>query len=485
MRVRELLIWAACATSASFVSVYLLVPPGQGAAVASAAQVAPSEGTQAPPPVAEDAERATSLIVEARIGHDKLLSSGDRRTYLMIELRGREGAATAGSLETSTALVIDTSGSMAGVRIAQAEEAARRWVQRAPDGDMLAVIGFSQQANVLVPRTQLEPSSRRGVLAKLTGIRAAGETCLSCGVQRAASTVADPRRIQRVVVLSDGRANVGVRDVLGVRALASMCRDRGVSVSTIGLGTGYNEKVLSALAFDANGLHHFVQDAQDLPKVFEREERTLRATVAADVRATVQLSPGVELVQVLDRQFGRVGQEITIDVGPIAAGATRTVLLEVSMPGSFGDTDLLGNTLVATTSVAFREFAGKRDTNIQRKFSTTIGAVASSLDGLVAMRLERARTGAALQRAAALFAQGRKQEALALLDERVSVLGPRSSALSDEAQRRGDGRAEDIRRDLKRQIQQADGARRGISRARPKSKAPVKRAAPMAMELLL
>jgi Ca-activated chloride channel family protein len=465
--------------TASCVGVYLLVPVGHAAepeaAVDAAIAVDPADDADVP-----EVEEPASLIVEARVGHDHLKSSGDRRTYVMVELRGKEDV-VGGSLQTSTALVIDTSGSMMGIRMSQAEEASRRWVQRAPDGDFVTVIGFAQQAQDLVPRVKLTPSSRAVVLSKLAKIPAAGDTCMSCGVERALATVADPERIQRVVVLSDGRANVGLRDVAGARLLAAACRDRGISVSTIGLGTGYNEKVLSALAFDANGLHHFVQNAQDLPKVFEREERTLRATVASGARATVELAPGVQLVQVLDRQYRQTGQQVTVEVGPIAAGASRTVLMEVRVPGSLGDTP------VATARVSFRDVAvsDSSERTLERKLSTKVGKVQAALDGLVAMRLERAHTGVALQRAADLFSEGRKQEALDLLDQRVSALGTRSVALPAQAQNRGDRRANDIQRDLRRQIEQADRARKSFRKARPKAAAPVKQAAPMVHEAFL
>jgi hypothetical protein len=182
---------------------------------------------------------------------------------------------------------------------------------------------------------------------------------------------------------------------------------------------------------------------------------------------------------VLDRKFRQSGDRVTVDVGPIAGGASRTVLLEVRVPGTLGDTS------VATATVAFRDVGEGDDRALERKLATHVGDAESSLDGLVAMRLERARTGRALQRAADLFAQGRKQEALAVLDERVSALRPQRAALSEEARARGDQRAEDIRRDLQRQIDQANRARRSFKKARPKAAAPVKRAAPMAMDAFL
>lgn len=472
MKIRKLMICAAAAMSASGLGVYLLVPvEGQAAEPAApAAEVGPAE----PEVIAEPAEAPTSLEIEARVGHAELESTGDRRTYVMVEMRGREGQ-TGGSLATSTALVIDTSGSMAGARMQQAVEAARRWVERAPDGDLLTVIGFAQTATDLVPRITLDAANRSLVADKLAGMQTAGDTCLSCGVDRALTTVADPARIQRVVVLSDGRANLGIRDVGGIRTLAAMCRERGISVSTIGLGIGYDEKVLSALAFDANGLHHFVADAADLPQVFAREEKTLRHTVASGVSTNIDLAPGVELLQVFARQFRQNGQRVSIDVGPIASGATRTVLLEVRVPAA------LGAAPVAKASVDFRDVVAGQDQTRSRTLATEVAATSSALDGLVAMRVEKFRTGAALEEATALFESGQKRAALALLDGRVTALKPRAAEIQNRARQRGDGRAGDIGNDLSRQVDTAERARDRFRQAKPKMPSgdrAVKRAAP-------
>lgn len=474
MKIRKLMLCAAAAMTASCVGVYLLVPVGDAAGEAKDDVAAPAGEPEVEEPAPAPPEPETSLAVEARIGHVELASNGDRRTYVMVEVRGKPGQA-ADALATSTALVIDTSGSMAGARMQQAVEAARRWVDRAPDGDLLTVIGFADRATDLVPRLSLDAANRSFVGAKLATMQTAGDTCLSCGVDRALTTVGDPARVQRVVVLSDGRANLGIRDVDGIRTLAGVCRDRGISVSTIGLGIGYDEKVLSALAFDANGLHHFVADASDLPQVFAREEETLRATVASGVSIDVELGPGVELFEVFGRQFRQTGQRVSVDVGPIASGATRTVLFEVRVPAA------LGATPVATARVAFRDVVARRDQSISRALATEVGATASALDGLVAMRLEKLRTAVALEQATALFAAGNKGAALDLLDRRVTALRPRAAEIEVRARQRGDGRAKDIGDDLNRQVDTAERARERFQQAKPKMPSgdrAVKHAAP-------
>lgn len=471
VKLRKLMACGVAAMAVSCVGVYLLVPVGEASSESAVEEEPTVDVADEAADEAAPAEEPASLELDARVGHAQVASSGDRRTYVMVELSGKPDA-TGGSMQTSTAIVLDTSGSMAGARMAQAEQAARRWVQRAPDGDFVTVIGFSSQATEIVPRMRLDPSSRGFVLSKLSGIPAVGDTCISCGLERARAAVTDAERIQRVVVLSDGKATAGIRDLDGMRAMASMCRDRGISVSTVGLGLGYNEKMLGALAFDANGLHHFVQKPEDLPEVFAKEERLLRATVASRVSANIDLAPGVQLVRVVDRSFRQRGQRVSVDVGPIASGASRTVLLEVRLPSSLGDTP------VATANIAFRDVTEDRDRTLTRELKTSVGDTTSAIDGLVAMRLERAQTAEAIKRASELFASGKKAEALDVLDRRVNSIAPQK--LGDEARNRGDRRADDIQRDLKRQQESARRTRQRFQKAKPKAKAPLMMANPYA-----
>src|SRR5260221_12256254 len=107
-------------------------------------------------------------------------------------------------------------------------------------------------------------------------------------------------KVNRMIVLSDGDANHGVRDLPGFRSMAQRARDKSVTITTIGVDVEYNEKVLAAIAQESNGHHYFVENDEALARVFEQEAEGLSSTVASDAEISIQLPPNVELDRVFD-----------------------------------------------------------------------------------------------------------------------------------------------------------------------------------------
>src|SRR5690606_18113098 len=106
------------------------------------------------------------------------------------------------------------------------------------------------------------------------------------GARQLALTSLGPDRINRMILLSDGATNSGVRDVPGLRSIASRMHGRGTTISTIGVDVDFDEKVMAAIANEANGRHYFVANASGLPAVFAQEFDDLLASVAKDAELT-------------------------------------------------------------------------------------------------------------------------------------------------------------------------------------------------------
>src|SRR5581483_3067068 len=149
------------------------------------------------------------------------------------------------------------------------------------DGDSVTVLAFDTRVVDVVPPTEVTSSSRGSIESAIRGIQLGGDTCISCGIERA-MTLLDNNdgRVARMIVLSDGDANNGVRDVPGFRSMAQRSMQRGISITTIGVDVDFNEKIMTAFAEDSNGRHYFVENAEGLAKVFETEADALNQAVA-------------------------------------------------------------------------------------------------------------------------------------------------------------------------------------------------------------
>ena len=152
------------------------------------------------------------------------------------------------------ALVLDRSGSMAGAPLDEAKRCAAHIVGQMRPDDRVALVVFDDQVECLAALSDV--GSKLAISAAIRSVESGGSTDLHGGWRAgadelAAKLVADG--VHRVILLSDGCANQGETDL---ETITGQCRDlyrRGVSTSTYGLGRGFNEDLMLAMAKAGRG----------------------------------------------------------------------------------------------------------------------------------------------------------------------------------------------------------------------------------------
>lgn len=416
------------------VSVWSLTPPG-GVRGTETVEVDPSgSATSGGGPQIASGQTAlaqftsgSTLMVEGRLGHGKLVENAAGETFVMLEIRGEgsPGARTAAPVNLS--LVIDRSGSMRGSRLSNAKNAAIAAVDRLHDGDTVSVVTFDTKTQTIVAPQEIGPGSRERIAADIRSIELGGDTCISCGIEDGMSQLERTSgKVNKMVLLSDGEATAGVRDVPTFRSIAQRARDRGASITTVGVDVEYNERILAAVAAESNGRHYFVENDAALQRVFEQEAADLGTTVASAAEATIELAPGVELERVFDRSFRRAGNSVVVPMGAFSKGETKTVLAKVRVAPGAGT-----SRPIADVKLSWRDLASGADGTCAGKLSTELVSdpgQAAELDPIVAGRIARSETAAALTSANALFAQGRADEARRRLEEQKSNVSKLAAA---------------------------------------------------------
>lgn len=199
-------------------------------------------------------------------------------------------------------LAIDTSGSMGGQPIDLARDAALQVVHQRGRAH-LGLVTFSSEARVAAPLQSW--GSEDPLHSALRHLRAGGSTALHAGwslardlltapVEARESVRQVPHRLQRVLLLTDGRANIGPRHPHELAAEVRRGLAQGVSTSTVGLGRHYDEQLLETLASEGDGTYHYAETPQDLEGLFLSELDSLNTTFGRLV------SLGIEGVEVLD-----------------------------------------------------------------------------------------------------------------------------------------------------------------------------------------
>lgn len=187
------------------------------------------------------------------------------------------------------ALVIDRSSSMGGRPIEAAVESAARIVRGLREDDRVTVIAFDDHIEVV--QTLAAVADREALAARIKSIDARGSTNLFGGWEEGVKQLAPftrKERIARVILLSDGQANQGLLNESEIFAQVAKAAGAGVTTSTVGLGHGFNESLMTGMADAGEGVANFGQTADDLDEAFEEQFAIISNSFLRQVKVSVQ-----------------------------------------------------------------------------------------------------------------------------------------------------------------------------------------------------
>ena len=192
------------------------------------------------------------------------------------------------------ALVIDRSGSMSGPPLAEAVRCAKHITDQLQPTDTASLVIFDDRVQTLVPARPV--GDRKALHLALSQIHSGGSTNLHGGWKAGADGLlpgAAEAALARVILLSDGNANVGeITDTTSIAALCAQAAERGVTTSTYGLGRDFNEELMVEMAKRGGGNHYYGDTAADLFEPFAEEFDFISSLCARHVRLSLVAAPG-------------------------------------------------------------------------------------------------------------------------------------------------------------------------------------------------
>jgi Ca-activated chloride channel family protein len=263
---------------------------------------------------------------------------GDAYQLLRVSIRGREIAAVDRASANFT-FVIDTSGSMAREnRLELVKRSLRLLVEQLDAGDQVAIVEYGSQARVVLPPTPVRACGE--VLAAVESLQTNGSTNAEAGLTVGydiASHMFDSRRTNRVILCTDGVANVGETGADGILArLRREARD-GITLTALGFGMdNYNDVLLERLADEGDGMFAYVDTLAEARRVLVENLSGTLEIIAREARAQIEFNPeavrsyrllGYENRDIADERF----RDDTVDAGEIGAGHRVTALVEVRL----------------------------------------------------------------------------------------------------------------------------------------------------------
>ncbi|QOT78476.1 VWA domain-containing protein [Cupriavidus basilensis] len=214
--------------------------------------------------------------------------------------------------------------------------------------DRITLVTYASGTRVVLPPTS--GSDKATISSAIDSLVAGGSTSGASGIAlayQAAQQSFIAGGINRVLLATDGDFNVGITDFRQLKALVAEKRKSGVSLSTLGFGTGnYNDQLMEQLADAGDGAYSYIDNLMEGQKVLAEEFSSTLATVARDVKIQVEFNPATvkeyRLIGYENRALKREDfNNDQVDAGDIGAGHTVTALYELTLAGQPGLIDPL------------------------------------------------------------------------------------------------------------------------------------------------
>lgn len=378
------------------------------------------------------ADPTAPLELLARISHPAL-SAGLTDVYAQIDLTARQGEKGARQ-PVNLAVVIDRSGSMHGEKLERAKQAAVHLIDRLDTQDRLTVVHYGGDVRSLRSMTGSH-ANKRLMREFVNAIYDNGDTNIGAGLTEASAQLREhvcAFSVSRVILISDGQPTSGLVSASALTGLVESLRSQGLTVSAIGVGTDFNENLMTALANVGGGFYGFIDDGERLAEVFGRELDQASSTVARNVEVTLEVPEGVSVVNVFGHSVAAGSRVVRLPLYDLSGGQSARLLARLSarVPS--------GNGQIPVVKVSLRYTDVKTKEGRSAEASTIAELVADNaardarLDKDVAAAGIRALGAMMVTQAAQAYQSGRVEEAEGMFDNVRGLFGSSADALGGD-----------------------------------------------------
>ncbi|MBB5020322.1 Ca-activated chloride channel family protein [Chitinivorax tropicus] len=237
--------------------------------------------------------------------------------------------------------LVDVSGSMnEPAKLPLVKNALKMLVNQLRPQDRISLVTYASGTRVILEPT---PGTEKAKISSaIDQLQPGGSTAGAAGIQLAYQMAAQgflKEGINRILLATDGDFNVGINDFNQLKSLVEEKRKSGVSLSSLGFGTGnYNEQLMEQIADAGDGNYSYIDNLNEAQKVLSDELSSTLAVVAKDVKVQLEFNPNVVAEY---RQIGYENRALKredfnndkVDAGEIGAGHSVTALYEITLVG--------------------------------------------------------------------------------------------------------------------------------------------------------
>jgi Ca-activated chloride channel family protein len=366
------------------------------------------------------------MKVNYTLSQSLIATDSETNLDLLISFQAAETGDRLPRRPLNLSLVLDRSGSMGGIPLRYAIQAAQKLVDYLTPEDFLSVVIYDDWAEVIVPPQKVEEP---GAIKKTIGrIYAGGCTNLSGGWLLGCEQVKSkqsPERLNRVLLLTDGLANCGIQDPKVLTKTSQDKAEEDIITTTLGFGNNFNEDLLIDMANAAGGNFYFIQSPDDASQVFEIEMESLVSVVAQNLTVTLQPEDFVAIGDVLNNyRTQKVGNKVEVFMGDVYGVEPKPLAVPLTVTPKSAS----GKTRIATIAYKYQTIVNDsiQDFNDQFFVSLNIGSAEEAKevqpDTQVIEQTSQLRIAKLKDEAVSLADSGNFSEAVAKLQETIEEL---------------------------------------------------------------
>ena len=239
--------------------------------------------------------------------------------------------------------LVDTSGSMSSPdKLPLAQRSLHLLVDRLHETDTVALCTYAGNVAKILDPTPA--SDRQTIHRAIQALSSSGSTAMSSGIDLAYGLANDgfeKGAENRVIILSDGDANVGASSWEEMLGQIKGYADKGITLTTVGFGVGnYRDTLMEQLANKGDGTNVYIDDPTQAERVFVDQVSGTLVTIARDVKIQVEMNPesvesyrliGYENRDIADRDF----RNDRVDAGEVGSGHNVTALYDVVLKDGY------------------------------------------------------------------------------------------------------------------------------------------------------